>query len=69
MTKPLWHGWATPDDVRFMMSEMYAFLIENGELCPYTTLSAHDAELLRMSGRESMRFAEYVPSAERKQRD
>ena len=30
MKEPLWHGWATPEDVKKMMNEMSWFLVKNG---------------------------------------
>jgi|WetSurMetagenome_2_1015567.scaffolds.fasta_scaffold1547042_1 hypothetical protein len=32
---PRWHGWATPDQVREMMQEMFIFLRKNDEYSEY----------------------------------
>ncbi len=37
---PRWHGWGTPEQVREMMVEMYKFLQENKEECPFTIATA-----------------------------
>jgi len=52
MNAPRWHGWARPEDVREMMQEMYQFLKENNEPCPFTTIPAQTAEPLKTYGPE-----------------